>query len=147
MSSAAGFPVSFFGLFELPGLVAKNEETMAIYQNVHFFAAFALIALIMLHAAGALKHHFIDKDATLKRMSSNNLGKTGGFVVASMTSLFFAVSIYLWLSGQGVQNAAHDSAHAAGHKSLEASAHNLSSEGVSAHSQEGAQNSEQRVGH
>lgn len=147
MSNAAGFPVSFFGLFELPDLVAKNDETMAIYQNIHFFAAFVLIALIMLHAGGALKHHFIDKDATLKRMSSNNVGKAGGIFIASTTSLFFAVSIYLWVSGEGVQNTAHDNAHAAGHTSMEASPHALSLEGVNTHSQEVAHQSEHRGGH
>ncbi|SEG19282.1 cytochrome b [Vibrio hangzhouensis] len=147
MSNAAGFPVSFFGLFELPYLVAKNDETIGIYQNIHFFAAFALIALIMLHAAGALKHHFIDKDETLKRMSSNNLGKAGGIFIASTTSLFFAVSIYLWLSSEGVQNKAHDNAHGAGHTSMEASLHALSPEGVINHSQEGAHESEHHGTH
>jgi cytochrome b561 len=142
MSNAAGFPVSFFGLFELPDLVAKNDETMAIYQNIHFFAAFVLITLIMLHAAGALKHHFIDKDTTLKRISSNNLGKAGGILIASTTSLFFPVSIYLWVSGEGVQNTAHENAHAAGHASIEVSPHGLPAEGISAYPQEGTHQSE-----
>jgi cytochrome b561 len=134
MSNAAGFPLSFFGLFALPDLVTKNDETMTIYQSIHSIAGFVLITLIMLHAAGALKHHFIDKDTTLKRMSSKNLGKVGGVFIASMTSLFFAVSIYLWVSGEGVQNTAHDDAHAAGHASMEAFPHELDSASHSAHS-------------
>jgi len=147
MSNAAGFAVPFFGLFELPDLVAKNDDAMAVYQSVHFFAAFTLIALIMLHAAGALKHHFIDKDTTLKRMSSNYLGNAGGIFIASTTSIFFAVSIYLWVSGEGVQNTAHDHAHAAGHMSMQASAQDSSSVDVSDHSEEAMHNSEQHGAH
>lgn len=67
-SSAAGRTVKFFGLFDLPDLVEKNEETRNLFADIHEVAAYTLIAVICLHAAGALKHHFISKDATLRRM-------------------------------------------------------------------------------
>ncbi len=36
--------------------------------DIHLYLAWAVVLLSLLHAAGALKHHFIDKDVTLKRM-------------------------------------------------------------------------------
>ncbi|MED5488196.1 MAG: cytochrome b/b6 domain-containing protein, partial [Pseudomonadota bacterium] len=40
----------------------------------HFYLGYTVIVALLLHIAGALKHHFVDKDGTLKRM----LGKTIG---------------------------------------------------------------------
>lgn len=68
MSSAAGYPVSMFGLFDLPNLFPENKEILDEIKLVHKFFGYSLLAIIGLHMAGALKHHFIDKDATLRRM-------------------------------------------------------------------------------
>jgi cytochrome b561 len=35
---------------------------------VHLYLAWSVIGLAALHALAALKHHFIDRDTTLKRM-------------------------------------------------------------------------------
>lgn len=68
MSSAAGLPVSFFGLFILPDLVSPDENLRMILQQVHLWLAYALIGFILLHTAAALKHHFINHDDILRRM-------------------------------------------------------------------------------
>jgi cytochrome b561 len=68
MSSSAGLPVSFFGLFTLPDLVMPNEKWFAFFREVHKWLAFGLIAAILGHTAAALKHHFMDKDDILRRM-------------------------------------------------------------------------------
>lgn len=70
MSSAGGYPTSFFGLFNLPNLVAPNEELHELFEEIHEWLAYGLISLIVIHTLGALKHHFIDKDNILKRMCS-----------------------------------------------------------------------------
>ncbi len=70
MSSAAAFSVSYFSLFTLPDLVAPAEVLKDRLQMVHELLAKALFALALLHILAALKHHFIDKDNVLKRMSS-----------------------------------------------------------------------------
>lgn len=70
MSSAAGLTVSFFGLFLLPNLVGPNPALMHNLALVHEWLGYSLIALIALHSAAALKHHFIDKDDILRRMIS-----------------------------------------------------------------------------
>lgn len=68
MSSAKNFPVSVFNLFTLPNLVGPSEEIARMAVQFHGLTAWALIAAIGLHFAGALKHHVIDKDGTLRRM-------------------------------------------------------------------------------
>jgi cytochrome b561 len=68
MSSAAGFPMSFLGLVALPDLVRANEPLFRELALVHRWLAGALAALVALHAAAALRHHFVLGDDTLARM-------------------------------------------------------------------------------
>jgi cytochrome b561 len=68
MSSASGFPVSFFGWFTLPTLIHPNKYLQSFFKMTHAYLAYALIALLCLHVMAALKHHFIDKDDILKRI-------------------------------------------------------------------------------
>lgn len=70
ITSAAGLPVSFFGWFVLPNLVAPNNDLMKLFQEIHKWLGYGLIAAIVLHVCAALKHHFIDKDDILRRMIS-----------------------------------------------------------------------------
>ena len=68
MSSAFGRTVKPFDLFALPDFVQPNPELAERLEALHGYLAYALIGMIALHAAAALKHHFISKDSTLKRM-------------------------------------------------------------------------------
>lgn len=70
ITSAAGLPASFFGLFVLPNLISPNEELRVLFQEIHKWLGYGLIATIVLHASAALKHHFINKDDILRRMLS-----------------------------------------------------------------------------
>jgi cytochrome b561 len=45
-----------------------NLELSDAMASAHSLAAYALATLVALHAAAALKHHFINRDATLRRM-------------------------------------------------------------------------------
>ena len=68
-SSAAGRDILWFGLFEWPLLpIGGGRETAGQLMDLHELAAKALYVLIFLHVAGALKHHFIDRDNVLHRM-------------------------------------------------------------------------------
>jgi cytochrome b561 len=40
----------------------------SFFSEVHELLGYTLIAAVSLHLAGALKHHLIDKDGTLRRM-------------------------------------------------------------------------------
>jgi cytochrome b561 len=59
----------FFG--QVPELLPKNDGWFEIFQLLHRVLAYALLALLVLHVAGALKHRFLDKRAdadVLRRM-------------------------------------------------------------------------------
>jgi len=60
MSNTYGFPVHFFTI-EMPNLVAAKPEIGMYFAKTHKYAAYALIAAIGLHVAGALKHRFFDR--------------------------------------------------------------------------------------
>lgn len=67
-SSAAGFQTVYFGVLPLPDLLSKNKEVADVLKLVHRFANYTLAALVVLHAAAALKHHVVDRDDVLARM-------------------------------------------------------------------------------
>jgi cytochrome b561 len=67
-NSAKGFPLSYFGLFNLPHLGDENPARAELAQQVHEVAAWFLIGLVLLHLAGALYHQFILKDGLMRRM-------------------------------------------------------------------------------
>ena len=62
MSSAGGYPLPFFGLFEVPDLVATNEFMFRLWIAVHRWLAYALALFLGLHAGAALHHHFSLRD-------------------------------------------------------------------------------------
>lgn len=68
MSSAAGRPVSVFGLFTLPDLVPVDKEAAHIYRERHETIGWMIILCVALHAGAALWHHVIRKNAVLRRM-------------------------------------------------------------------------------
>jgi len=70
VTSAAGLPASFFGLYTLPNLIPPDESLRHSFTWLHKWLSFALIAAIAMHTAAALKHHFINKDDILRRMIS-----------------------------------------------------------------------------
>ncbi len=76
MSSAAGFQVSFFGLFLLPNIASADKEFGHSMAELHEILAWILIALITLHVLAALLHHFYYKDNILLRMLPNFKGKS-----------------------------------------------------------------------
>lgn len=68
MSSAGGYTIPFFGLFNVPFLIPKNESLGQLFGQAHEWIGYGLIALITLHILASFKHHIIDKDDILKRM-------------------------------------------------------------------------------
>ena len=69
MSSAKGYTVNYFDLFDLPDLVSQDKALGHQLKEVHEFLANSLMVLVGLHVLAALKHQFIDKDQLLSRMS------------------------------------------------------------------------------
>ena len=67
-AAAAGFAPIWWPFGQGLPLVPKSTNIEHIFSAVHWIATKVLIAALLLHIAGALKHHFIDRDATLHRM-------------------------------------------------------------------------------
>jgi cytochrome b561 len=67
-SSAAGFPVVYLGLVQLPDLVPKHRELADVLRAAHKWINYTMAAVIVLHAAAAIKHHVRDRDDVLVRM-------------------------------------------------------------------------------
>jgi cytochrome b561 len=68
LSTAAGYPVSIFGWVRVPALFEKDVMLIGYFRSLHEFGGYTIMAAVMLHITGALKHHFYDRDTTLKRM-------------------------------------------------------------------------------
>ncbi len=67
-SNATGYPVVYLGLLPLPDLVDKNKALANTLHELHEVFGWLLLAAVIAHVMAALKHHFIDHDATLRRM-------------------------------------------------------------------------------
>ncbi len=68
ISTADGRAIEVFGLFQVPAIIFGIDKQEDIAGVIHLWLAIILIILVIFHAMAALKHHFIDKDLTLKRM-------------------------------------------------------------------------------
>jgi cytochrome b561 len=73
-NSAYGAATPFFGLFDLPSIVGKNEALATQLFTIHRWVGWLLIALVLMHIGAALYHQFIRRDTVLKRMLPRALG-------------------------------------------------------------------------
>jgi cytochrome b561 len=78
MSSAKGFQTVYFGVLPIPDLLTKNKELGDTLREVHETLNFLMIAIVAGHVGAALKHHFIDRDDILTRMSPRHSRKEQG---------------------------------------------------------------------
>ena len=67
-SSAAGFPIVWFGVLPLPDFVPVDKALAEAIKPWHAWLAYAMAVLVLMHVAAALKHQFIDRDGLLSRM-------------------------------------------------------------------------------
>jgi cytochrome b561 len=68
ISTADGRAIIVFDLIHIPALPWSIDRQEDIAGEIHNLLAWALIAMAVLHALAALKHHFINKDHSLVRM-------------------------------------------------------------------------------
>lgn len=75
LSGFGGYGVALLGLEIIPSnfneagtAVAYNEQLSTLGYRLHPLLAIVLTALLSLHIVAALKHHFFDKNDTLRRM-------------------------------------------------------------------------------
>jgi cytochrome b561 len=68
ISTADGRAIEVFELISVISFGELFTDQEDLSGMVHKYLAYVLISVVVLHALAALKHHFIDKDTTLKRM-------------------------------------------------------------------------------
>ncbi len=66
--TADGSRISVFGWFEAPPVVLGIERQEDRSGWVHYWSAWALIAVAAVHTLAALKHHFFNRDRTLMKI-------------------------------------------------------------------------------
>ena len=67
-SSAAGYPIVWFGVLQLPDFVPVDKALAETLKPWHGRAAFAMLLLVLVHVAGAIKHYLVDRAGLIKRM-------------------------------------------------------------------------------
>lgn len=67
-AATTGFAPILWPLGQSLPFVPKSEGLAALTAGLHVVLERVLVVAILLHVAGALKHHFIDRDATMRRM-------------------------------------------------------------------------------
>lgn len=67
-NSAHGYPLQYFKQFNLPALTGHDEGVANVLIVVHEYLFWFLLLLLLPHVGGALKHHIVDRDDTLRRM-------------------------------------------------------------------------------
>lgn len=68
INSAANFPLSWFGLFDIPPITGPSPQVEDLAKQVHLVLAIMFGILILGHAAVALFHHKVLGDRVLQRM-------------------------------------------------------------------------------
>jgi len=74
-TSSRGTPTILFGQINWPHLgflqgmeVVQRKQLHNLLEQVHEYAAFVILGLLVLHVGAALKHQFLDKDDTASKM-------------------------------------------------------------------------------
>jgi len=68
--------IDLFGFIGVPQLVAPGSGDHEFFEEAHEILANVLIALVAVHVAAALYHHFILRDGVLRRMLSGPPNKS-----------------------------------------------------------------------
>ncbi|PJI92165.1 cytochrome b561 [Yoonia maricola] len=85
---------------ELP-FVPNDESIANVFAGLHWVWSKIMIGAILLHIAGALKHHIIDKDTTLRRMWFGRPIYVAGNHASNLTAPIIAVAIYVAATAAG----------------------------------------------
>ena len=99
-ASTSGFAPIWWPFGQGLPLVPKSESLAAATAGLHIVFERVLMISIILHAAGALKHHFIDKDDTLRRMLPGHT--EAGTPHESSKVAPFAAAVVAWIAAMGV---------------------------------------------
>ena len=68
-AASDGEPINIYDFFEIPDIGSFTKSVRHTLHDVHMYLAYTGAALIVVHITAALKHHFIDRNDTLRRMT------------------------------------------------------------------------------
>ncbi len=68
ISTSSDNEFTFFNLFNIPPIIPVSTSIRDLAITLHYYLSYTIAAVALLHATAALKHQFIDKKNTLKRM-------------------------------------------------------------------------------
>ena len=94
-AAAAGFAPIWWPFGQGLPLVPKSVGVEHFFGALHWVATKVLVVSLLLHIAGALKHHFIDRDATLRRMLPGEAA-IGPMPTQHHTSTPFIAALFVW---------------------------------------------------
>lgn len=67
-NAAAGYPLQWFGLFNLPRVIDRDDGLRELASTLHEAGFWLLVVLVLVHAGAAFHHHLFRQDDTLARM-------------------------------------------------------------------------------
>lgn len=91
-AASEGFAPILLGIGQSLPLVPKSEALSHAFGVAHVFANYLVLALVLLHVAGALKHVVIDRDGTLARMLTGRVAGRAGAKPRGAA----AVAVVIW---------------------------------------------------
>lgn len=101
-AATEGFAPHFLPIGQDLPFVPNDEGVAKLFGGLHWVWSKIMVGAILLHIAGALKHHFFDKDATFRRMW---FGSSDAPAVdahkGTKTAPLAALAIYIAATGAG----------------------------------------------
>jgi len=101
-AATTGFAPIWWPFGQTLPFVAQSPLVADAATTVHFLSSRVLMAAIVLHIAGALKHHLIDRDDTLRRMLPRARVKAQPSQVQPRQSLPLIAASVIWMAILGV---------------------------------------------
>lgn len=100
-AATSGFAPIWWPFGQSLPLVPQSEAVAELSFNLHIIFERVLVIAIFLHVAGALKHHFWDKDGTLRRMTRGTPAEGPTGHAANRAAPLVAVGVYAVALGIG----------------------------------------------
>ncbi len=67
-SAAGGYSLPFFWLFQWPRVLPLDKASSRLGEELHYWGAWAIYAVVGLHIAAVLWHRLVKRDSVLDRM-------------------------------------------------------------------------------
>jgi cytochrome b561/polyisoprenoid-binding protein YceI len=100
-AATSGFAPIWLPISQNLPLIPKDEGIAKLFAGLHWAWSKIMVGSILLHVAGALKHHFVDKDATLRRMWFGTSDTTAAAHKGNLTAPVAAIFVYAIVTGLG----------------------------------------------